>query len=188
MCICVITDVFPPYVVYITAFDALIVLPFLYRSYRVQKVLTESRSGLHILLFQYLRLVCLTAGRGDDSFALAWRMARCLTGIYAVALVTSSAPPPFFSEVLPQDNSLLLPLSCVLVYELLISYVYSLSHRWHVGPSLGSGSSELPEFIECIACLLCIDTNHVDLVYSSISHSSGSLCRSSVNSPTPYSR
>ena len=33
-----ITDVFPTYVVYITAFDALIVLPFLYRSYRVQEV------------------------------------------------------------------------------------------------------------------------------------------------------
>ena len=44
-----ITDVFPPYVVYITAFDALIVLLFLYRSYGVQEVLTESRSGLHIL-------------------------------------------------------------------------------------------------------------------------------------------
>ena len=41
-----ITDVFPPYVVYITAFDALIVLPFLYKSYRVQEVLTEFRSGL----------------------------------------------------------------------------------------------------------------------------------------------
>ena len=89
-----ITDVFPPYVVYITAFDALIALPFLYRSYRVQEVLTEFRSGLHILLFQYFRLVCLTAGRGDDSFALAWRMARCLTGVYAMALATSSAPPP----------------------------------------------------------------------------------------------
>ena len=91
-----ITDVFPPYVVYITPFDALIALPFLYRSYRVQEVLTEFRSGLHILLFQYFKLVCLTAGRGDDSFALAWRMARCLTGVYAMALATSSAPPPFF--------------------------------------------------------------------------------------------
>ena len=91
-----ITDVFPPYVVYNTAFDALIALPFLYRSYRVQEVLTEFRSGLHILLFQYFRLVCLTAGRGDDSFALAWRMARCLTGVYAMALATSSAPPPPF--------------------------------------------------------------------------------------------
>jgi hypothetical protein len=185
-CICVITDVFPPYVVYITAFDALIALPFLYRSYRVQEVLTEFRSGLHILLFQYFRLVCLTAGRGDDSFALAWRMARCLTGVYAMALATSSAPP-LFSEVLSQDNSLFLPLSCIIVYELLISCFYFLSHRWHVGPSLGSGSSELPNFIECIACLLCVDTNHVDLVYSSISQFSGSLCRSSVNSPTPYS-
>ena len=46
-----ITDVFPPYVMYITAFDALIALPFLYRSYRVQEALTEFRSGLHILLF-----------------------------------------------------------------------------------------------------------------------------------------
>ena len=94
MCICVITDVFPPYVVYITAFDALIVLPFLYRSYRVQAVLTEFRTRLHIVLSQYFRLVCLTAGRSDDSFAL--RMARCLTGVYAITLATSSAPPPLF--------------------------------------------------------------------------------------------
>ena len=91
-----ITDVFPPYVVYITAFDALIAPPFLYRSYRVLEVLTECRSGLHIFLFQYFRLVCLTAGRGDDSFALAWRMARCSTGVYAMAPATSSAPPLFF--------------------------------------------------------------------------------------------
>ena len=96
MCIWVITDVFPPYVVYITAFDALIVLPFPYRSYRVQEVLTEFGSGLQILLFQYFRLVCLTAGRGDDSSALAWRMARCLTGVYAIPLATSSGPPPLF--------------------------------------------------------------------------------------------
>ena len=96
MCICVTTDVFPPYVEYITAFDALIVLPFLYRSYRVQDAVTEFRNGLHIRLFQYFRLVCLTAGRGDDSFALAWPMARCLTGVYAMALATSSAPPPSF--------------------------------------------------------------------------------------------
>ena len=44
-CMCVITDVFPLYVVYITAFDALIALLFLYRSHGVQEVLTYFLGG-----------------------------------------------------------------------------------------------------------------------------------------------
>ena len=141
---------------------------------------TEKRS-------QKRREIMVTITRRDLCRLALLSLMVAFDGRSYMALGTSSAPPPLFSEVLSQDNSLFLPLSCIIVYELLISCFYFLSHRWHVGPSLGSGSSELPNFIECIACLLCVDTNHVDLVYSSISQFSGSLCRSSVNSPTPYS-
>ena len=71
---------------------------------------------------------------------------------HAVSLVSTPwplrrrQPPPLFSEVLSQDNSLFLPLSCIIVYELLISCFYFFIPPLARGPFLGKWEFRTAKF------------------------------------------